>query len=95
MSDLYKSFAALKLTENQLREHGYPRPRPFNTCMATVYKPQAIGPNICARCRRAFESDHYDKVRVRECNYHQRKMVCRRGKNQLSIQSLQYKLSEA
>lgn len=88
MSEAYKSIAALQLTEQQLQKYGFPRRhRGGKTGMATIYVPElypnTLKPNICRRCQKPFQPDHYDKLCVKECNYHPKGVGFRGGKNQL------------
>lgn len=80
----YEMIADLQLTEEQLRENGYPRPG-NKTGMASIYKSQTKPPNnsndrYCRRCGKVYKLDHYDEICVDQCNYHPKSPGFRRGK---------------
>lgn len=75
--------AELCLTEEQLKENGFPRPG-AKSGMATIHKPQnsvVTGENdrYCRRCGKLFKLSHYDDECVDQCNYHLKSPGYRRG----------------
>lgn len=78
----------IRISEEQMRENGYPRPGSRNG-MAKIYKappatPNSIMDRYCRRCGKMFSVEHYDEKAVDECNYHAKSPGFRRGKlNQL------------
>lgn len=71
------------MTEEQMRENGYPRPGSKNG-MAKIYKAPPAAPNsitdrYCRRCGKIFSIEHYDEKAVDECNYHPKSPGFRRG----------------
>lgn len=74
----------VRITEEQMRENGYPRPGNRNG-MAKIYKSPPAAPNsqtdrYCRRCGKVFSLEHFDEVAVDECNYHPKSPGFRRGK---------------
>ncbi|KAJ6637931.1 RNA exonuclease 1 like [Pseudolycoriella hygida] len=73
----------VRMTEEQLRENGYPRSGSKNG-MAKIYKTPPATPNsltdrYCRRCGKIFSLEHYDEKAVDECNYHPKSPGFRRG----------------
>ncbi|KAG4075880.1 hypothetical protein HA402_003706 [Bradysia odoriphaga] len=73
----------VRITEEQMRENGYPRPGHRNG-MAKIYKAPPAAPNsstdrYCRRCGKMFSLEHYDEIAVDECNYHPKSPGFRRG----------------
>lgn len=75
----------VRMTEEQMRENGYPRPGAKNG-MAKIYKAPPAAPNsttdrYCRRCGKVFSIEHYDEKAVDECNYHPKSPGFRRGES--------------
>ncbi|XP_029004193.1 RNA exonuclease 1 homolog [Betta splendens] len=74
---LYKKLQAYLMTEEQLQEHGYPRPNPAATGKAIMYnlpeKKVITDPftKICCRCGAEYKINvNGNCVRKEECSYH-------------------------
>lgn len=81
--------AELQLTEEQLRENGYPRPGD-KPGMAHMFKPQSgVAHNkndrYCSRCGTMFNLEHFEEFCVDKCNYHAKRPGFRRGNQNISI----------
>lgn len=84
-SKAHEMIAELCITEEQLKENGFPRSGP-KPGMATIYKPQNSFPTseddrYCRRCGKLFKLSHYDDECVDQCNYHPKSPGFRRGGN--------------
>lgn len=73
------------LTEDQLRENGYPRPAEQKG-QASFYVPKKARPQngkegdyYCGRCHKVFNVDIYEERQVDLCNYHPKRSGYRRG----------------
>lgn len=80
----YDLIAELCLTEEQLKNNGYPRAGPAPG-MAAIFTSQKAAPNnendrYCRRCGKTFTLDHYDEECVDQCIYHPKSPAFRRGK---------------
>lgn len=78
--------AELCLTEEQLKENGYPR-KGKNPGSAIIHKLQASKATnehdrYCRRCGKIFNLSHYDDECVDQCNYHPKSPGFRRGRMQ-------------
>lgn len=85
----YEMIAELQLTEEQLRENGYPRPGD-KPGMANMFKPQTgVAHNkndrYCSRCGIMFNLEHFDDFCVDKCNYHAKRPGFRRGEQNIPI----------
>lgn len=83
-SKAYELIAELCLTEDQLKNNGYPRAG-AKPGMASIFTSQKAAPNnendrYCRRCGKTFTLDHYDEDCVDQCNYHNKSPGFRRGK---------------
>lgn len=83
-SKAYEMIYDIRLTDEQLKENGFPHvgDKPG---MAKVYKsPKAAPANeddrYCRRCGKVYRLDHYDEEAVDQCNYHPKSPGYRRGK---------------
>ncbi|XP_059612326.1 RNA exonuclease 1 homolog isoform X2 [Phlebotomus argentipes] len=85
-SKAYDLAAECILTEEQLKENGFPRPGNYKghaTICKTYQKHHLNPPNpderYCSRCSKLFNISCYDYTRVDECNYHPKSTGFRRG----------------
>lgn len=76
--------AELCMTDDQLKENGYPRcgSRPG---VAVIHKKQGAAPanpddRYCRRCGKIFKLDEFDEECIDRCNYHPKSPGFRRGK---------------
>ncbi|KAI5610477.1 RNA exonuclease 1-like [Silurus asotus] len=73
---LYHKLNAYVLSEEQLQEHGYPRPHPERLGHAIIYntpekKPQDPFSKVCCRCGAEYKINaNGNCVRKEECNHH-------------------------
>ncbi|KAG7332731.1 hypothetical protein KOW79_004565 [Hemibagrus wyckioides] len=73
---LYQKLKAYVLTEEQLQEHGYPRPHPEHLGHAIIYnapekKNQDPFSKVCCRCGAEYKvNTNGSCVRKEECNHH-------------------------
>ncbi|XP_055696931.1 RNA exonuclease 1 homolog isoform X2 [Phlebotomus papatasi] len=85
-SKAYDLAADCVLTEDQLRENGFPRPGKHKG-QATIcktyqnhhLKPPNPDERYCSRCSKLFTITCYDRPGVDECNYHPKSTGFRRG----------------
>lgn len=83
-SKAYNLIAELILSEDLLKNNGYPRPgaKPGQAIISTSQKatPNNENDRYCRRCGKTFTLDHYDDECVDQCNYHPKSPGFRRGK---------------
>ncbi|GAB0096694.1 RNA exonuclease 1 homolog [Sergentomyia squamirostris] len=85
-SKAYDLAAECILTDDQLRENGFPRPggRKGQAKISKTYQKHSLKPTnpderYCARCSKLFNISSYDYPAVDECNYHPKSTGFRRG----------------
>lgn len=87
-SKAYGMVAECILTEDQLKENGYPRPHPEKRGHATIegfyrqsdkVKPKNDWERFCQRCSKLFPLSSYEAPATDECNYHPKGTGFRRG----------------
>lgn len=83
-SKAYELVLECILTEQQLKDNGYPRPSGTKG-KAKLYasrfsKPPHENERYCSRCSTIFKLDIYDEPAVDMCNYHSKSTGYRRGK---------------
>lgn len=82
-SKAYEMIAELCLTDDQLKENGYPRSG-HKPGIAVIHKKQAATPanpedRYCRRCGKVYKLDEYDDNCIDRCNYHPKSPGFRRG----------------
>ena len=84
-SQAYDLISECLLTEDQLRENGFPRSA-VQRGQAQFYVPKKARPqngkdgdHYCARCHKVFNINIYDEQHVDLCNYHSKRSGYRRG----------------
>ncbi|KAG5680050.1 hypothetical protein PVAND_009581 [Polypedilum vanderplanki] len=84
-SQAYDLVADCLLTEQQLRENGFPRQTEIKG-RAQFFTPKKAKPQngrdddyYCARCNKVFNVEIYDEVQRDLCNYHPKRSGYRRG----------------
>lgn len=80
----YEMIVELCLTDEQLKENGYPRPG-GKPGVAIIHKHQSATPanendRYCRRCGKVYKLDEYDEECIDRCNYHPKSPGFRRGK---------------
>lgn len=75
----------IRMTEDQMKECGYPRSKDDVPGMAKLYTSPPAMPNnendrYCRRCGKIFRLEHFDEDSVDACNYHVKTPGFRRGK---------------
>uniref|UniRef100_A0A6B2EG46 Putative rna exonuclease 1 n=1 Tax=Phlebotomus kandelakii TaxID=1109342 RepID=A0A6B2EG46_9DIPT len=85
-SKAYDLAVECALTEDQLKENGFPRPGKWkgHATICKTYQNHHLKPpnpdeRYCSRCSKLFNISCYDRPRVDECNYHPKSTGFRRG----------------
>lgn len=77
--------AELCMTDEQLKDNGYPRCG-AKSGHAVIHKKQCAQPanpeqRYCRRCGQVFNLDEFDEECIDRCNYHPKSPGFRRGKS--------------